>query len=221
MHFVDFHKFSVKKENSALVRWSSYLQEESDRLWEFSAQILQDQIASIASAKWHVDLSEGPVDKIKKLQQDYLIQVDAVVKESLNRELEQKRKKVQNKFYTNAGALSNERKENVEVAIKKLIPLSRKRFLLKKVFIHAPVSQVFARLRFMGYVHPIKHKAVSNFYLSFYTDQIIVTHVNVFITGMLNWYSGVGNFCKVKSLAQLLRKSCILTLANKHKKSIY
>jgi Type II intron maturase len=38
---------------------------------------------------------------------------------------------------------------------------------------------------------------------------------------MLNWYSGVNNFCKVKGLAQLLHKSCILTLANKHKKSIH
>lgn len=40
------------------------------------------------------------------------------------------------------------------------------------------------------------------------------------ISGMLNWYSGVDNFHKVKNLVQLLRKSCILTLATKHKKSM-
>jgi hypothetical protein len=205
----------------ALVRWSSYLQEESDKLWEFSAQILYDQIVSLASAEWHIGLSEGHADKVKKLQHDYLIQVDAVIKESLNCEIEQKRKKVQDKFYKNLGASSNERTENLGVAVKKWTSFPNQSFSSKKVFLYAPVGEVFAKLRFVGYVHPIKNKAVSNFYLGFYTDLIIVTHVNVLITSMLNWYSGVGNFCKVKSLAQLLRKSCILTLANKHKKSIY
>jgi hypothetical protein len=47
-----------------------------------------------------------------------------------------------------------------------------------------------------------------------------VLHFNTVIQGLLNWFSGAGNFSKIKGLAQLLRKSCVLTLANKHNKSM-
>lgn len=48
---MDSHKFfSEKRSNPALSRWSSYLHSESDRLYEFSAQILQDKIASQAAS---------------------------------------------------------------------------------------------------------------------------------------------------------------------------
>jgi hypothetical protein len=69
-------------------------------------------------------------------------------------------------------------------------------------------------------LHPIKNKATSNFHLGFHTDSEIVAHYNSVILGILNWYSGAGNFVKIKGLAQLLRKSCVLTLAKKHKKSM-
>jgi hypothetical protein len=124
-------------------------------------------------------LSKGRVDQIKRLQHDYLTQVDVVIKESLNSEIEQKRKKVQGKFYKNSGAFFDERKENLGVVVKKLTLFPSKRFSLKKIFVNASVGQTLTRLRLIGYVHPVKNKAVSNFYLSFYTDLIIVTHVNV------------------------------------------
>lgn len=56
--------------------------------------------------------------------------------------------------------------------------------------------------------------------LGFHTDAEIVLHFNMVIQGLLNWFSGTDNFSEVKGLAQLLRKSCVLTLANKHKKSM-
>lgn len=141
--------------------------------------MLYDQIASLASAEWHFSLSKGRVDQIKRLQHDYLTQVDVVIKESLNSEIEQKRKKAQGKFYENSGAFFDERKENLGVVVKKLALFPSKRFSLKKIFVNASVGQMLTRLRLIGYAHPIKNKAVSNFYLSFYTDLIIVTHVNV------------------------------------------
>jgi hypothetical protein len=48
---IDSHKLFVeKRNNSALTRWSSYLQIESDKLSEFSTQILQDKIVSQAAS---------------------------------------------------------------------------------------------------------------------------------------------------------------------------
>ena len=66
---------------------------------------------------------------------------------------------------------------------------------------------------------PSKDRAMGNPHLIFYTDYEIVSHFNLVIQSLLNWFSGAGNFAKVKGLAHLLRSSCILTLANKHKKS--
>lgn len=69
-------------------------------------------------------------------------------------------------------------------------------------------------------MHSKKYKAIRNFFIGFYADSVIITHFNALIFGILSWYSGVANFNKIKSLAQLLRISCILTLASKHKKSV-
>jgi hypothetical protein len=54
-----------------------------------------------------------------------------------------------------------------------------------------------------------------------FTDSEIVLHFNSVILIILDWFSGANNFVKLKGLALLLRVSCVLTLANKHKKSLY
>jgi hypothetical protein len=49
---VNFYKLSSgKKNNSALIRWFSYLQKESDKYSELSARILFSNIVSFASAE--------------------------------------------------------------------------------------------------------------------------------------------------------------------------
>lgn len=60
---------------------------------------------------------------------------------------------------------------------------------------------------------------MGNSSLGFQTVTEIINHFNYAIRGLLNGFSGSDNFLKIKGLAQLLRKSCVLTLANKHHKS--
>jgi hypothetical protein len=170
---VDFYKLAFEdKKNLALTRWSLYFQEESDKLSEFSAQILHDKIVLLASAEWHAGLSKGQADKVQKLQQDYLVKLDDIMKESLNFEIEQKRRKIMEKYYKkkNSGVFFSERKKNFVASIKKLTASSKNRFSSIRVFINAPIADIFAKLRLIGYVHPIKNKAVSNLHLGFYTD---------------------------------------------------
>ena len=51
LSYIDPNKlFSEKRNNPALSRWSSYLQIESDKLCEFSTQILKDKIALQAAS---------------------------------------------------------------------------------------------------------------------------------------------------------------------------
>lgn len=211
--------FSEEKNNPALSRWSSYLQIESDRLCEFSAQILYDKIASLAASDWHESLSKGQADKVKQLQKDYLIKADEIIKESLNLEVEKRRDKIISKFKINMNLKSSKKEKDLLELAKEFTTLGSQKFSPTRVSVNAPIGEVFARLRLSGYIHPIKNRSMGNFYLGFYTDSEIVSHFNSVIHGLLNWYSGAGNFVKVKGLAHLLRSSCVLTLANKHKKS--
>jgi retron-type reverse transcriptase len=221
---IDSYKLpSEKKNNPALSRWSSYLQIESDRLSEFSAQILYDQIASLAASDWYESLSKGQADKIKHLQEDYLIKAEEIIKESLNLEVEKRRNKIISKFKINMNPeaeLSQEEKDLLELA-KGLTTLGSQKSSPRRISVNAPIGDVFARLRLSGYIHPIKNRSIGNSHLNFHTDSEIVSHFNSVIRGLMNWYSGAGNFAKVKGLAHLLRSSCVLTLANKHKKSKY
>jgi Type II intron maturase len=204
-----------------LSRWSSYLQNESDRLSEFSAQILYDKIASLAASDWHESLSDGQADKVKQIQKDYLIKAEEIINESLNLEVEKRRNKIVSKFKINMNPkakLSQEEKDFLGLA-KQLTTLGSQKSSPMKVSVNAPIGEAFARLRLSGYIHPIKDRSMGNSHLGFYTDSEIVYHFNSVIRGLLNWYSGAGNFAKVKNLANLLRSSCVLTLANKHKKS--
>jgi len=219
---IDSQKLSSEaRHNPALSRWSLYLQIESDRLSEFSAQILYDKIASLASSDWYESLSKGQADKVKQLQEDYLIKANEIIKESLNSEVEKRRNKIISKFKINktpGSLLSKEEKDLLGLA-KGLTILASDKSSLRRISINAPVGEVFAKLRISGYVHPTKDKAIGNSHLGFHTDSEIVSHFNSVIRGLLNWHSGAGNFAKIKGLAHLLRASCVLTLANKHKKS--
>lgn len=219
---IDSQKLSSEERNNpALSRWSSYLQIESDRLSEFSAQILYDKIASLAASDWQDSLSKGQADKVKQLQKDYLIKAEKIIHESLNLEVEKRRNKIISKFKININPkakLGQEEKDFLELA-KELTTISSQKSSPMKISVNAPIGEVFARLRLSGYIHPIKDRSMGNSHLGFYTDSEIVSHFNSVIRSLLNWYSGAGNFAKVKGLAHLLRSSCVLTLANKHKKS--
>jgi len=181
---------------------------------------LRDKIASLAKSELVTELSKGQANKLKKLQQEYLDKADMLVKESLNYEIEKKRKKVIDKFNINVNSpslLTQEEKDLLSLA-KELTILSAEKTVPRRISIYAPIKKTFAKFRFKSYIHPLKDKAMGNTGLGFHTDTEIVLHFNMIIQGLLNWFSGADNFAKVKGLAQLLRKSCVLTLANKHKK---
>jgi Type II intron maturase len=156
------------------------------------------------------------------LQQEYLARVDAVIKKSLSFEIEKKRSTIVDKYYQNKSleSFSSDIPFVCVDSIKEFLASSASEFFIRKVSINAPIKDIYVNLRLMGYIHPMKNKSVGNSALNFYADSVIVVYINSLIFSILSWYSGVDNFSKVKSLVQLLRKSCILTLANKHKKSV-
>jgi hypothetical protein len=143
------------------------------------------------------------------------------MKKSLKFNTDKISNKTISKFKTNIStkALWYEEENDFLHLAKKVIHPIPKFFSSKRISINVPIDRIFVKLRLLGYVHPFKNKSTNNFHLNFCTDFEIVFHFNLIICGLLNWYSRADNFEKVKSLIQLLRFSCVLTLANKHKKS--
>lgn len=207
--------------NPAINRWISYLNDEADRLNEFNATILRDNLSSLAKSDYSADMSKGMADELKKIQLNYLKEVDGIVQRSLVPAIEKRRESVIKKFnisMNSSSSLSQEEKDLLFIA-KELTIIGSEKSAPRRISINAPISVTFAKLRVRGYIHPVKNKAMGNSGLEFHTAAEIVYHYNNVIRGLLNWFSGANNFSKVKGLAQLLRKSCVLTLANKHNKS--
>ena len=219
---MDSPNFLLKKPvNPAIARWISYLTTEVDRLNEFNATILRDKLTSLVKSEFSKEMSKGQADKIKEIQLLYLNDLDCIINESLNSAIEKRRQSVIKKFNINMNApsgLNSEEKDLLYLA-KELTILGVDKSASRSITVKAPIHETFAKFRLKGYVHPIKDKAIGNSKLEFHTDSEIVLHFNSMIRGLLNWFSGADNFFKFKGLAQMLRKSCVLTLANKHKKN--
>jgi retron-type reverse transcriptase len=213
--------YKHESSNPAINRWIIYLNNEADRLNEFNATILGDKLSSLAKLDYSAEMSKGTADNLKEIQLKYLKEAESVAEASLVPEIQKRHDKIIKKFNINMkspSTLSKEEKGLLSLA-EELTILGSTKSSPRRISINAQIGAIFAKLRVKGYIHPVKEKARGNLSLGFHTDSEIVHHFNYLIRGLLNWFSGADNFSKVKGLAQLLRKSCVLTLANKHNKS--
>ena len=213
--------YKQKSSNPAINRWITCLNNEADRLNEFNAIILCDKLSSLAKLDYSAEMSKGIADSLKEIQLKYLKDAESVAEASLVPEIKKRRDNIIKKFNINTKSpftLSKKEKDLLPLA-KELTILGSTKSSPRRISINAQIGATFAKLRSKGYIHPVKEKAMGNSSLGFHTDSEIVYHFNHLIHGLLNWFSGADNFSKVKGLAQLLRKSCVLTLANKHNKS--
>jgi len=213
--------YKQESSNPAINRWITYLNNEADRLNELNATILRDKLSSLAKLDYSAEMSKGTADSFKEIQLKYLKEAEIAAEASLVPEIKKRRDKIIKKFNINMkspSTLSKEEKDSLSLA-KELTILGSTKSSPRRISINAQIGATFAKLRVKGYIHPLKEKAMGNSSLGFHTDSEIVHHFNHLIHGLLNWFSGADNFSKVKGLAQLLRKSCVLTLANKHNKS--
>jgi hypothetical protein len=73
-------------------------------------------------------------------------------------------------------------------------------------------------LRARGFFHFTKKRPCSMTSLLLHSDAEIIKAYSAVMYGLLSYYRAADNFSRVKSIITHLRKSCILTLARKHKK---
>jgi len=164
-----------------------------------------------------VDLkSKGTATKLLTLRDEYLkktLELVSETEEELVIKYSQKAMKI-------SGFVSAQSEEDKElILLRKDLTLEQlNKEVFHRIVVNARIKETVEKLRMVGYMHPLKHKASGNAKLKNYTDTEVVKLYNSVITGILGWYSGAGNFSKIKGLAMLMRKSCVLTLCQKHKK---
>jgi hypothetical protein len=81
-----------------------------------------------------------------------------------------------------------------------------------KVLVFAPVSFIFYKLKFLGFVHPLKNRPMGNSRYLTFSDNSIIKNFGYISYILLFWFRMCENNNKVKLLIEFLRQSCILTL---------
>lgn len=158
--------------------------------------------------------------ELEKIQKEYVQKIDQLLLTTFDIETDKRRTRIMEKFNISRTPVNrtDEEQELVDLA-EGLTKLVLKKQVPRRLQINAPIKGILEKLRLKGYVHPLKDKASGNPGLQLFTDIEIVKKYNSVIYGILNFYSGVGNISKIKGICMLLRQSCALTLANKHKKN--
>jgi hypothetical protein len=88
-----------------------------------------------------------------------------------------------------------------------------------RIKILSPLTYIYYKLKFLGYVHPLKNRPIGNSkYLSF-SDDFIIRAFGYISYMFLFWFRLSDNFISIKLLVEFLRQSCILTICRKHNKS--
>lgn len=212
---------SINSLNQALTRWTQRFKNESNGLIRLSGQIQSDIIAKNAYNAWEIKNQKCYVDQLKALQKLYIFKTQEIISKINNCKLNKQEKnklfieKSSQKFLNSKLSYKNSFNTNKSMICKK-----NDKKIYHRISLNAQIKVIVDRLRFAGFLHSKKNKASGNANLNFLSDCNIIKKYNFVIYGLLNWYSGAENFLQIKGLGLLLRKSCSLTLANKHKKSL-
>lgn len=96
---------------------------------------------------------------------------------------------------------------------------------IKQVKIHltleitAPINYIYYKLRNLGFIHRNKSRPISNSRYIFLSDTEIIKSIGLLAYSMVLWYHYCSNYMNIKTIIDLLRQSCFLTLCRKHNKS--
>jgi len=209
------------KSNSALSRWEQIYQKEADRLTVLARQMQSDMLSKTTSEFWEANTKKSIADQLTAIQTEFVTKTEEVTNQEIDNICSKQRNKVAVKYNIPKEIKDRSKLDEnlLELADSMSLELLKKEGH-RKISVNACIKESIDRLRFAGFIHPFKSKASGNAKLNFLRDDEIVKKFNSTIYGLLNWYSGAGNFLKIKGIAMLLRKSCALTLSNKHKKSL-
>ena len=95
-----------------------------------------------------------------------------------------------------------------------------KMIAINQAQLRIPVERILSRLKDKGYAVTRKegtYRATSNRKLTSFDDKLIVNHFSSVIRGLINYYRPANQYSDLWPVVALLRKSCALSLSDKHK----
>jgi hypothetical protein len=220
-----FKKIDNKEDikNMALNRKIIMFREEANISDKFFADILKDNLSSLFKRAKTGSNSE----ELKALSDDLVKKLDKLVLQCYSEQLnkrkselvaamfrQQKKKKGAKTFSEKELEVFGEIGESFEA--NRLITINK----IVKTRVYAPIKIIFEKLRMKGFVRSIKDRAQVRKDWALLSDHDIISSYRNVMYGFLNYYCGADNFSSVTSLVNcVLRMSCVLTLAHKHRKN--
>nr|YP_010338938.1 putative reverse transcriptase protein [Erythrolobus coxiae]UNJ19010.1 putative reverse transcriptase protein [Erythrolobus coxiae] len=222
----------VIADNPAMDRWKKHYTVLADKEIGLALKFYLQQVKAVEPAELKDDLI---IDQMAKLRQEFIQGLEAIVskkkfdyfgvrREKILKEREKALLKAKSKPKHgghNKTAWLELTEETAIRAANALTELYLDQEKGRKVNVQAPLKNLFEKLAANGFYHPLKNRPIANSKLIRLNDGEIINAVSSVMFGLLNYYRPVDNFSKLKGLIEGLRRSCILTLAYKHKKSVH
>ena len=204
--------------NPALDRWEGHFKKLLDKELSMALKFYDLNIRQLLIP----NPDEDPLGKIARLRNEFLHGIEEVIESEKLTFFKERAESILEKGHkARPGTTSAWTEIDEPTAIKAAASL-RSVFLEKtqprKISISAPLRTLTERLASRGFYHPLKLKPCSNPKLLILNDGEIISCYSSVMYGIINYYRVADNFYSVKSLIEGLRKSCVLTLARKHKK---
>jgi len=200
--------------NSALERWVKSYDKRSDGNILLAAKFYSENVKSLPD-------SSDKLLKIHTLKEQFIKDLDLLISDEVNNVYDERRDKVlkiKNKIDKTSSKAKFSKTEALQLA-----DILTDTFLAstnaRNVSISAPLKDIMDNLRAKGFFHFTKKRPCSNNSFLLHSDAEIIKAYSAVMYGLLYYYRAADNFSKVKSIISHLRKSCILTLARKHKKN--
>jgi Type II intron maturase len=109
-------------------------------------------------------------------------------------------------------------KKDFQVLAGNLINFSFQKQHTNFISIKADIKKLCDKLRSAGFIHLFKNQASSCYKVLFMSEIKIIKYYNFVMREILNWFSGVDNFFRIKGIMEsVMRRSCLLTLKRKFK----
>lgn len=205
-------------DNPALERWvKSYIKRSEDNMF-LAAKFYSENVKSLPDS---IKLGNEKLLKIQTLKEQFINELDLLISEETDQVYNKRRENLL-KTKDKLDKTSSKTKISEADALQ-LADILTDSFLAstnaRYISISAPIKNILDDLRSKGFFHFTKKRPCSNNSFLLLSDAEIVKAYSAVIYGLLSYYRAADNFNKVKSIISHLRKSCILTLARKHKKN--
>ena len=213
---LSFRNNFLLTENPALKRW---IKSSKDRSVVDLILTTKYMIENIKGLPLPLELDSEKLQKVKSLKEQFINGLNSLsINEFNGFSKNDKEKVLKAKKKMNIIIFQSKTIREQAIQLSNTSPLTK--INTRSLSIIAPLKDIYEKLREAGFFHKKINRPCSNNTFIFFSDFGIVNLYSAVMHALILYYRAADNFNKVKSITAHLRKSCLFTLARKHKKNI-